>query len=451
MGRPEKRIGSDPSRIGRFERTAATDQEELGLSAGNLDRLVSDLRARQHDLEAQNRELRRIRAVLENSRRNFRDLYDFAPVGYFSIGKNGVILEANLAFASMVGVDRSRLIKMQFADFVVRCDRNTFDSFCTQVFDSGSSQAIGLRIAKRNSGQFIAMLSGNLAKGPAGVPVRARTAIADVTDRLKSEAIIQKINKDLMQTNQSLQEKQEKLEISVEKFRTLDKIKNDFLSIASHELRVPLGTIIGFAQTLLSKEIFLAEGEREKYAGIILSEGRRLNHMLEELLDVARLEKGRIVYDLKETNAYDLICEVVSSLRPPPHVTVTAALPDSNIAPVMADCEKIKQVLINLIDNAVRYTAPECSVTVSAVEKDEMVRIGVKDCGPGIQEEDRERIFEKYYKAKTSPKANGKSMKGMGLGLAISKEIVDAHGGEIWVESEPGKGAHFYFTLPKAP
>ncbi len=438
MGKPEKRIGSDP-------------REELGLSAGNLDRLVSDLQAHQHDLEAQNRELRRIREVLEKSRRNFRDLYDFAPMGYFSIDRKGAILEANIAFASMVGVDRSRLIKMQFADFVVRCDRNSFDSFCKQVFDSGSSQAIGLRIAKRNSGRFAAMLSGMLVKGPAGGPVRARTAIADVTERLKSEAIAQRINKDLMQTNQSLREKQEELEISIEKFRTLDKIKNDFLSIASHELRVPLGTIIGFAQTLLSKEIFLAEGEREKYAGIILSEGRRLNHMLEELLDVARLEKGRAVFDLKETNVCDLIRDVLNSLRPPPNVTVKAALPDSNVASVMADCEKVKQVLINLIDNAVRYTGPECSVTVSAVEKDGAVRIGVKDCGPGIQEEDRERIFEKYYKAKTSPKANGKSMKGMGLGLAISKEIVDAHGGEIWVESELGKGSHFYFTLPKAP
>ncbi len=417
----------------------------------NMRRLILGFRARTSELEIGNERLRNINRELARSRKKYRELYHGSPAGYFSTDLHGTILEANHAFASMVGADPGRLIQIPLSDVVILPDRAAFDDYFPKLIAHGKARIARLRVHRHDGGQFAATLSGVLAKEEtAGVPRRIRHSIVDIGDVLKAEDLAEKMNRQLANVNAELNEKIEKLRIAKENLEALDKKKNEFLSIASHELRVPLGTIIGFAQTLLSKEIALGEGDREKYTGIILSEGRRLNHLLQELLSVARMENNSAAYNLKEIQICNLVREVIREMRLPPDILIKTNGIDSLQCLVTADWDKVKQVLINLIDNAARFSDSGDSITISVLDNFDTIRIGVKDQGPGIRDEDKNRIFEKYYNVRQKNEHGFRNDDGMGLGLAIAKEIVNSHGGHIWVDSEFGKGSHFFFTLPKA-
>lgn len=231
--------------------------------------------------------------------------------------------------------------------------------------------------------------------------------------------------------------------------KKLEKLKSDFIANVSHELRSPLTIIYGYSQIL---ERTLSDEELLYYAAAISDESRHLTRLVEDLLDFSRIEAGRLRLNLEWCDLSQIILETVKVYEgcSQKHTIRLNLLPSA--LPVRADPARIRQVLTNLLNNAIKYS-PEGSpievtlTTEAALEggrMEKIARVGVRDEGPGIAPEHHQHIFERFYRVNPSP-AGGE---GVGLGLAISKAIVEGHGGKIWVESEPGKGSTFYFTLP---
>ena len=244
---------------------------------------------------------------------------------------------------------------------------------------------------------------------------------------------------------------QEELCKEKEKAETAYEFISDFVSTVSHELRTPLTSIMGFAQ-MLQKEIphFCDEEHSEgrerslRHISIISSESQRILRMINELLDKAKLEAGKVEWHVTEQRIHTLIEHAVSvtyALFKAKHLSCETRI-DPDIPPVSCDQEKILQVLINLFSNAAKFTA-QGGVLCSATQQNDMLLVSVQDTGPGIPKEEQQIIFGKFKQTHS-----GKESQGTGLGLSICKDIIAHHKGNIWVKSEPGAGSTFFFTLP---
>jgi len=302
-------------------------------------------------------------------------------------------------------------------------------------------------IRRPDATTVIVSISAGPILDPSGRIVGAVSTWRDITDRRNAEEAVHRHSERLAQANQELVGKNRELDELNEKLKELDKLKSEFVSMASHELRTPLTGIIGFAETLLAKDIQLSEDERTRYLQTIESEGKRLGKLIGEMLDVSKIETGISEMRFRRFGMGDLVSETVSGLAVPAGVEVDVRASGETLW-VTADRDRIKQVLLNLLDNAIRYVEPKGRVSVTAMDGGDMVQVGVSDTGPGIGPEDLGRIFDKFYRNK---RADTKKSTGSGLGLAIAKSIVEAHAGRIWAESELGKGSTFYFTIAKEP
>ncbi len=230
--------------------------------------------------------------------------------------------------------------------------------------------------------------------------------------------------------------------------RTLQTIRRDFISNISHELRTPLASLRAVVETLQDGALDDPPAA-ERFLGRAEHEIDTLTQMVEELLELSRIESGLVPLKLEETAVSDLLLTPLERLRPQAkrnEVELILDLP-AHLPPVFADAERMQRVATNLLHNAVKFTPPGGKITVHARlnKKETAVVISVKDTGPGIPAADLPRIFERFYK---SDRARTRSEGGTGLGLAIARHIVEAHNGRIWVKSNEGQGSAFYFTLP---
>jgi two-component system phosphate regulon sensor histidine kinase PhoR len=231
------------------------------------------------------------------------------------------------------------------------------------------------------------------------------------------------------------------------RLKQLENTRQEFVANVSHELRTPLSLIKGFVETLL-------EGAKDdparstKFLQTIEKHTDRLTFLIEDLLTISRLESGGTAMNLQPVDLHAVVGRVLDDLKSKTaekQVTVENQMPAGLWA--RADAERLHQVFSNLIENAIKYGRQSGKVTVGAQETaDSQVEAWVRDDGPGIPPEARERVFERFYRV---DRARSRETGGTGLGLAIVKHIVQAHGGEVWVKSEQGGGATFFFTLPK--
>jgi Osmosensitive K+ channel histidine kinase len=264
--------------------------------------------------------------------------------------------------------------------------------------------------------------------------------LGDLTENMKNR--IRDATDDLTKSNNELIEKTFELEQSNRKLRELDQLKSDFVSMVSHELKTPLTSIIGFSKTLLTLK--LSEEQHIKYLKIIEDEGKRLALLIEQYLDISKIEAGKFTMKTEDIDMVALVKELVE--RHQLQSDHSLLLETSAHVPIIhGDGEHIKRVIINFLDNACKYSPANAKIVVSVGEQNSNVIVCVKDSGPGIKKEDKNRIFEKFFRG--SNEISGQN-KGSGLGLAIAKGIVEAHEGRIWVESEFGKGATFCFSIP---
>ena len=214
----------------------------------------------------------------------------------------------------------------------------------------------------------------------------------------------------------------------------------------SHELRTPLNAIIGFSQVLREKMVGEVNEKQAEYLDDILSSGNHLLSLINDVLDLSKVEAGQVELEVAPFSLHEALERGVVMVRERAtkdgvQVTHTA---DPDIDLIAGDERRIRQVIFNLLSNAVKFTPAGGSVDVSATQVNGEVSVAVADTGPGIAAEDLERIFEEFQQTE----AGLEQLEGTGLGLALSKRLVELHGGRIWVDSESGKGSTFVFTLP---
>lgn len=242
----------------------------------------------------------------------------------------------------------------------------------------------------------------------------------------------------------------------------LERLRREFIADVSHELRSPLTSMRGFLQGILDGTV--PEAEREHYLGLAFDETRRLSRLVNDLLDLAALESGDVTFEPDDLDPREVLERAAAKMAPQAAargLVLRVEPPGGDVPAVRADPDRLEQVLINLLDNAIRFTPEGGTVTLSARPAGEeaeepgrgtagaagAVEIAVRDTGPGIPPEDLGRIWERFYKG---DRARTRSKGGTGLGLAIARALVERQGGSIRAESRPGEGTAFFVTLPAA-
>jgi PAS domain S-box-containing protein len=226
----------------------------------------------------------------------------------------------------------------------------------------------------------------------------------------------------------------------------LDELKAEFIATASHELRTPLAAVYGAAQTLRRHDFALDEAGRERFISLIVDESDRLATIVNQILLANQLDVGRLDLEMEPFDAADMVERVAESARihAPSHITFDVHVADG-VPPVAADKDRARQVLVNLVDNAVKYSPGGGRIELGLEPADGAVRFSVVDEGLGIPADEHRRIFEKFYRLDPNMTYG---IGGTGLGLYICSELVERMGGRIWLESEEGKGSAFFFQLP---
>jgi signal transduction histidine kinase len=229
---------------------------------------------------------------------------------------------------------------------------------------------------------------------------------------------------------------------------TVSRHKSEFLATMSHELRTPLHAIIGFSE-VLHEQMFGPLNERQlAYLGDVLEAGRHLLSLINDILDIAKVEAGQVELELANVSLPETLRSGLTMHKPrADHAGVTLGLiVDPEDIVVQADDRKLRQVVFNLVSNAVKFTPPGGRVNISARLTDGVVEVAVADTGSGIALDDQELIFEEFQQARIADGAQ--RPEGTGLGLPLARKLIELHGGRLWVESAPGEGSIFRFTLP---
>ncbi len=300
--------------------------------------------------------------------------------------------------------------------------------------------------------------SGPFARGSANetllllqafMAVIALTALAlavGVSERRRAEQALDQLNQTL---ERRIQDRTSILQTTVEQLQELDRLKSAFVGIVSHELRTPLTPIKTLVENLLDGVGGSLSEQQHHYLSRIQANADRLTRMLNELLDLSKIEAGKIELRPTVLSIQELIADVLDVLQPlaqQKSITMEVTSLDG-IPKVHADRDKLYEVLANLVDNAIKFTPSGGRIQIGTkVLNDRYIRVEVSDTGCGIPEEDLPKIFDKFYRVHSLSSNHA----GAGLGLAIAKGLIELHGGTIGVESTSGKGSHFYFTVPYA-
>jgi signal transduction histidine kinase len=252
----------------------------------------------------------------------------------------------------------------------------------------------------------------------------------------------QRLEEDLRRHNEALEEENRRV-------REVNQLKSEFVSLVSHELRTPLTAISGYLDLLLEAQGAQSTAKQQELLAVVKRNAERLVKLIDDLLDLSRIESGKVELRATAVDSVALITEVVSFLRPQIEAKGQQLSFDrpATLPAVAGDVERIRQILINLLSNAHKYTPEGGQIRLSARAEDGWVRIDVQDNGLGLAPEEQAHLFDRFFRAQ-QPATQG--VEGTGLGLPITRLLVEMHGGRISVTSAPGEGSTFSFTLPVA-
>jgi two-component system sensor histidine kinase/response regulator len=384
-------------------------------------KLIHELQVHRVELEMQNEELLEARAKAELAENKYVSLYDFAPSGYFTLNKEGDIMELNLAGAKMLGSKRKDIINRRFTDFIAGITRNAFNDFLAKTYNGLSQVSCEVVFITDSGTTLYAILSGSLA----GDTNHCLITAADITGLKLAE---------------------KKIESSNEKLLTLNATKDKFFSIIAHDLRSPFSSIMGYCEVLVEQVREKNYNGIENNAGIILQASGQAMDLLMNLMEWARSQTGRIEFSPMNFELDDLINEnlnMFGDIAGQKSVSIKKVFPD-NIR-VFADKPMISTVLRNLISNAIKFTGHGGEIIISTENRPKEIVVSVSDNGAGISRDRIEKLF-RIDQSDSTPGTDNEN--GTGLGLILCKEFVEKHGGRIRVQSEEGKGSIFTFTLP---
>ncbi|MBN2289133.1 MAG: HAMP domain-containing protein [Candidatus Glassbacteria bacterium] len=266
--------------------------------------------------------------------------------------------------------------------------------------------------------------------------------------REEIEAWNRELEAKVAERTKELEEKHFELEKAYEELKTLDKAKDDFLSLVSHELRTPLSSVLLYSEMLLDG-ITVSEESRTEFLSTIVDNCKRLTRLINDVLDLSKIEAGRMPFKLVQLKFRSLVGETLSGLRPNIEgkgIEFICGEVDDRIR-LWGDKDKVIQVLTNIVSNATKFTPKGGEISVSLTDCGDMGLIAVKDTGKGIRKEDIPKVFDRFSHLESIDHHHSE---GTGLGMTISKSLIERLGGEIWIESKLGQGTTVFFTLPKA-
>jgi ammonium transporter len=361
-----------------------------------------------------------------------RDLIDNMPANVYLRDLEGRFILVNRQYEEFMGMQqeaiRGRTLFDAPSEIDLAPELNT--RIDREVIASGEPARREVQVVRRGKEHVLADVRFPVRDGAGEVVALAGIDI-DITAQKRSEA--------------ELAELLRRVEMARDAAMDATSAKSRFLASMSHELRTPLNAIIGFTRLVSRNAGGLAGKQVDNLSKILLS-AEHLLALIDEILDLSRIEAGEIRIDLTEASVPDLLREVTDSLEPlvsRPRVQLNVAA-EPDLPHVVTDRDKLKQILLNLLSNAIKYT-DEGSITVLAQAVDGRLRIGVTDTGPGIPSEELHKIFEEFHRADSSI---ARARRGSGLGLAISRRLSRALGGDVTVESRPGHGSTFTVDLP---
>ena len=299
-------------------------------------------------------------------------------------------------------------------------------------------------------GRVIGVLTGYATRGPMHFTSEFIELFAVLANQLAMAAVNAQLYGEVQAYSHAMEDKVARrtaeLEQANARLLELDRLKSDFLSTVSHELRTPLTSIRSFSEILLRYEVDDPE-KRKKFVGIINNEAERLTRMINDLLDLSRIEAGRLDLQPEPLDLETVFARALSTTQPLMAEKGVQASSDveAGLPPVHADADRLHQVLTNLLANSVKFSPEGGTIRLSSRQQEGFALICVADQGPGIPADRLEQVFERFHQVRDPQKSHPL---GSGLGLTISREIVEVMGGKIWVESELGAGAVFSFTVP---
>jgi len=435
--------------------------DEIGRLGERLRELAQTLESRYHEVRRLSEITSHINAglllddVLEGVYRDFREFIPYNRIGFALLENGGAVLRARWAKTDLPAVMLHKgysapMAGSSLAEIIRTRQPRILNDLEGYLAARPTSQSTRLIVAEGVRSSLTCPLIANDV--PVGFiffssmyPNTYADAHVETFQRIAEQLSVM-VEKGRLVSELAAQ----KAEIEAQnlRLRQLDEAKNAFLGMAAHDLRNPLNTIRLSSSVLANPEYVIPEPDRR---AILVAMNAQVDYMLallNDLLDVSHIESGKLDLQLQSVPLADFLSEAVerhARLAAPKGIAVE--LEPVSAGHVRADPLRLRQVLDNLISNAVKFSPPQKRVSVSALATTATWRIAVADQGPGLTTRDRQRLFQDFARLSARPTGDEKST---GLGLAIARRVVEAHGGQIGVDSEPGRGATFWFTLPAA-
>ena len=403
------------------------------LSDEDIRKLAHELQVHQIELEMQNEELRKAQVELQDSRDKYSSLYHIAPVGYLTISNKGIILEANLTGAEILGVNRSELIGKPLGLFITKEYEDVFYLQRKEVCRvKGKSGAREIVMKKANGTQFYAQLQCKAAQDAGRSNAECLTIMSDITERKKAELELQEYRNHLEtlveQRTRELKNSQAQL-VRKEKLASVGQVSRNI----AHELRNPLATMQN-SSYYLSMVLKDPDDKVKKHLGFIHDTVQLTDNIINGFLDLTRTRSLSPV----KSKVNQIVEYALSNYKTAENINTRTQL-DEKLPIVKLDKNLIFSVFKNIISNAFQAMPEGGRLDIKTGIKDGFINVEFKDTGVGISNENIQKIFEPLFSTKA---------KGIGLGLTLAKAIIDEHKGSILVESEIGKGTTFTVNLP---
>jgi PAS domain S-box-containing protein len=378
----------------------------------------------------------------------YRRLLEAAPDGIVEVDGSGRIVLVNSQAERMFGYRREELLGKSVEILMPERFRGRHpahrERYGAHPVIRPMGSGLELRAVRADGTEFAVDINLSPFEGDIGGSVVC--VIRDVTDRKLAEEQIKSLNSSLEQRTRDLALINSELEIRNREVEKANRLKSNFLATMSHELRTPLNAIVGFADLLARQTAGPLAQKQERFVQHIKESSRHLLALIDDILDLSKIEAGRLDLNFESFPLSVAADEVLSTLRPLAAAKEIDLTTDLSLDVMLhADHVRVKQILYNLLSNAIKFTPSKGSVRLVARLQEGVVHIAVIDTGVGIPREEHEAIFEIFHRRLTSTQ---QASKGTGLGLSITRLLVEQHGGKVWVESEPDRGSQFHLTLP---